>query len=116
MALQAIGMEHFIVNSDQFMCSICLMCCDGTVTVCGEGHVFCKVCIDKVMEKRGAKCPVCREVIIRVVRNRALDESIRSAAVQCHPGNPLPKHHANHETQVRTAEEKTNSWAAERDW
>ena len=52
-------MRNLGVNSDEFVCGVCLcLCRDAVQTPCG--HLFCSACI-KTSLRRTRRCPECRQ-------------------------------------------------------
>ena len=52
-------------------CPLCLKVYTGKVFQCIWGHVLCECCLHQITNPR--KCPSCRQLLLPLVRNRALE-------------------------------------------
>ena len=51
----------------------------GTPVQCSNGHIYCKVCLEKHMHENGRSCPVCRVVIpANLSRSLLAEVSVRA--------------------------------------
>ena len=75
-------------DEHKHMCKICMYIYNDPVVVCEEGHTFCRGCIEKTMERtreRGitSLCPVCRDEIEVLQKNRLMQETVMDMQVHC---------------------------------
>ena len=75
------------IDVDYLVCQICHDVMEKPVTVCQQGHNFCKKCITDWCSSRSVgdrNCPNCRQPVCKnLILNRPLESIILSKKVQC---------------------------------
>ncbi|XRB10260.1 TNF receptor-associated factor 3 [Pseudoscourfieldia marina] len=72
-------------------CSICLLVKRDPVSLCQEGHTFCRDCITRARKPPRFKCPTCRESIsasATYTKNRTEKQIIEELLTKCKYTNP----------------------------
>ena len=74
-------------RAEALTCAICLDVLEAAVSVCTEGHRYCRACASDV-----ARCPECQEDIQQPHRLRDLNDEISQMRVSCEPLEaPIPR-------------------------
>lgn len=69
---------------ESYLCPICMDVLRNAVSVCSEGHLFCKACISSAVQRTG-RCPLCRSKIkaCNFHKVRLLNDAISQFVVKC---------------------------------
>jgi hypothetical protein len=77
----------FIGGADEeFLCGICLDILQDPHSCCKEGHTYCLTCITDAL-KCNHQCPTCRQAVMGLVKNRAIQNMIDKSTVGCPHGD-----------------------------
>ena len=82
--------DHIFLDearADALTCGICLDVLEAAVSVCEEGHRYCRACVADL-----SQCPECRLGVVQLHRLREVNEEISGMRVFCeHPGLEAPR-------------------------
>ena len=85
-------------------CSICMQVKRDPVSLCTEGHTFCRACLTRARTPMRFKCPTCRENISKTdsyTKSRAEKEIIEELITKCEYATPQSSEAAAHSTATR---------------